>query len=201
MHTLPDLPYAYDALSSVIDEKTMLIHHTKHHQTYVDKLNQALHDYEDLQTEPLETLLASLDDLPIEISTAVRNHGGGHANHSLFWQILSPTPTSPDKELTEVLTDTFGSIEEFKKAFETEALGRFGSGWAWLTYESGSLHVCSTANQDTPLMQGNVPLLGLDVWEHAYYLRYQSNRAEYVSAFWDIVNWPAVSDRLQAAKG
>jgi superoxide dismutase, Fe-Mn family len=199
MHHLPDLPYSYDALEPHIDAKTMEIHHTKHHQGYIDKLNTALETYEDLNTLPLDQLMSKLDEVPQDIYQAVRNNGGGHANHSLFWTILTPKPTKPTGPLAQAIKSTFGSLDDFKTAFSAEAAGRFGSGWAWLTLEAGSLHVCSTPNQDNPLMEGNTPLLGLDVWEHAYYLKYQNRRADYIEAFWNLVNWPQVADNYVTA--
>ncbi len=196
---LPDLPYDYQALAEVIDEKTMRIHHQKHHGGYVAKLNAALEGHEELEIKSLEELLSDIDSLPMEIATAVRNNGGGHANHSLFWEVMSPEGGKPTGKLSTAINEEWGSLEKFKEEFGKEALGRFGSGWAWLTVEEGKLHVCSTPNQDTPLMQGNIPVLGLDVWEHAYYLKYQNDRAKYVEAFWKIVNWQEVEKRFEEA--
>jgi len=196
---LPDLPYDYQALAEVIDEQTMRIHHQKHHGGYVAKLNTALEGHEELETKSLEDLLSDIDSLPMEIATAVRNNGGGHANHSLFWEVLSPEGGKPTGKLSGAIDQEWGSLEKFKEEFGKEALGRFGSGWAWLTVEEGKLHVCSTPNQDTPLMQGNIPVLGLDVWEHSYYLKYQNERAKYVEAFWKIVNWQEVGRRFEEA--
>lgn len=199
---LPDLGYGYDALDKVIDAKTMEIHHGKHHGGYVSKLNTALEGYEDLQVKSVVELISDLDSLPVEISTAVRNNGGGHANHSLFWEVMKPGGGSaPVGDSAEAIEKEFGSLEKMKAEFESAALGQFGSGWAWLTIEKGKLHVCSTPNQDSPWMEGNVPILGLDVWEHAYYLRYQNMRADYVSAWWSLVNWDEVERRFEEAMG
>jgi Fe-Mn family superoxide dismutase len=201
-HTLPDLPYAFDALEPHIDGRTMQIHHGKHHQGYVTKLNAALEGHSDLQDKPLEDLLRDIDRVPSDIRTAVRNNGGGHANHSLFWTILSPNGGgTPGGALGDAIDDVFGSFDDFKEAFEKEATSRFGSGWAWLGLDAGGkLHVHSTANQDSPYMQGHTPILGLDVWEHAYYLNYQNRRPDYVKAFWNIVNWDQVADNYEAAR-
>jgi len=199
MHTLPALPYEYSALEPHIDARTMEIHHTKHHQSYIDKLNAALEEHEDLLALSVEDLLSKFDSLPDEIKTAVRNHGGGHANHSLFWQSMSPQPSEPSVELNDAITTQFGSLDEFKEQFAAAAGGQFGSGWAWLVAKPDkTLAVYSTANQDSPLIQGDSPLLGLDVWEHAYYLNYQNRRPDYVTAFWNLVNWSAVASRHQA---
>ncbi len=200
MHTLAKLPYDFTALEPIIDAKTMEIHYGKHHQGYVDKLNSALEGNSQLQAYSVEELLQNIDKVPEKIKTAVRNNAGGHANHSLFWTILSPEQTNPSEDLSKQLAKTFGSVENFKKEFEQAALTRFGSGWAWLTLKGGKLKVFSTANQDSPLMDGDIPVLGLDVWEHAYYLSYQNKRADYVGNFWKIVNWPEVERRLEAAR-
>ncbi len=192
MITLPKLPYAYTALVPFVDAKTMEIHHTKHHQTYVDKLNEALGKHPSLGKQSVEELLADLDSVPTDIRVAVRNHGGGHVNHSLFWEILSPKTQAIPRAFEELLNKTFGSVTLFQEQFTAAALTRFGSGWAWLVVEEGSLHVYSTANQDSPLMEGKIPILGLDVWEHAYYLTYQNKRADYVKLFWNHVNWDKV---------
>jgi len=198
---LPELPYAYDALEPTIDKETMNIHHTKHHNTYVTNLNGALEGHSDLQEKSLEDLVSNLDAVPEDIRTAVRNNGGGHANHSLFWKVLSPNGGGePSGELADKLNDKFGTLEKFKEEFETAAKTRFGSGWAWLVLNNGELEVISTPNQDNPLMEGKTPLLGLDVWEHAYYLKYQNKRPEYVSAFWNVVNWDEVAQRYNEAK-
>ncbi|MFD2637449.1 superoxide dismutase [Piscibacillus salipiscarius] len=198
---LPELPYAYDALEPHIDKETMNIHHTKHHNTYVTKLNAALEGHADLQDKSLEELLGNLDSLPSDIQTAVRNNGGGHANHSLFWTVLSPNGGgSPTGELADKINQAFGSFDEFKEKFGAAATGRFGSGWAWLVVKNGELEITSTPNQDTPIMEGVTPILGLDVWEHAYYLKYQNKRPDYVAAFWNVVNWDEVAKRYEEAK-
>lgn len=202
MHTLPNLPYAYVGLEGTIDAKTMEIHYTKHHQAYVDKLNAALANYPELQKLSVEELLRKIDTVPAEIKTAVQNHGGGHANHSLFWTILSAdSPGQPEVgKLHAAIEKSFGNFEGFINQFNDAATNRFGSGWAWLVVNPDrSLEVRSTANQDSPLMEGATPILGLDVWEHAYYLSYQNRRPEYIKAFWGIVNWAEVERRyLQA---
>jgi superoxide dismutase, Fe-Mn family len=198
---LPELPYAYDALEPTIDKETMNIHHTKHHNTYVTKLNDALEGHANLQNKSLMDLISNLDAVPESARTAVRNNGGGHANHSLFWKILSPNGGGePTGELAAKINETFGSFEKFKEQFESAATGRFGSGWAWLVVNNGKLEITSTPNQDSPLMEGKTPILGLDVWEHAYYLNYQNRRPEYVSAFWNIVNWDEVAKNYNEAK-
>lgn len=200
MHTLPKISYSYNALEPHIDATTMEIHHTKHHQAYIDKLNAALEPYEDLQTLTVEDLLIQIDQVPQNIATAVRNHGGGHANHSLFWTLLSPKPDQkPTGKIQADIEHTFGSTEKFMQQFTDSALGHFGSGWAWLVLEQGSLHICTTPNQDTPLMHGNTPLLGLDVWEHAYYLKYQNRRADYIAAWWHIINWDQIEKNYLTA--
>jgi Fe-Mn family superoxide dismutase len=197
---LPDLPYAYDALEPHIDARTMEIHHTKHHAGYVSKLNAALEGYPDLQSKSIEELLADLDAIPEAIRTAVRNSGGGHANHSLFWAIMSPSGGGePNGSLASALGRSFGEFGAFRDAFSQAALSVFGSGWAWLVVDNGDLRVVTTPNQDTPLSQGATPIMGLDVWEHAYYLKYQNRRADYVKAWWNVVNWSAVSRNLEAA--
>jgi Fe-Mn family superoxide dismutase len=197
---LPDLPYAYDALEPHIDARTMEIHHTKHHAGYVSKLNAALEGYPDLQSKSIEELLADLNAVPEAIRTAVRNSGGGHANHSLFWAIMSPSGGGePNGSLASALGRSFGEFGAFRDAFSQAALSVFGSGWAWLVVDNGGLRVVTTPNQDTPLSQGATPIMGLDVWEHAYYLKYQNRRADYVKAWWNVVNWSAVSRNLEAA--
>ena len=200
-HTLPALPYAYDALEPHIDAKTMEIHHSRHHQTYVTNLNAALADLPELATLPLEALLARIDSLPAQVQGSVRNHGGGHANHSLFWQVMSPQGGGePDGELAAVMERDLGGLEAFKQAFTQAALSRFGSGWAWLVVDgSGKLQVVSSANQDSPLMEGLTPILGLDVWEHAYYLKYQNKRPDYIAAFYNVIDWDEVARRYVAA--
>ncbi|MCH8123523.1 MAG: superoxide dismutase [Bacteroidetes bacterium] len=200
-HTLPDLPYAHDALEPHIDARTMEIHHGKHHQGYVNNLNAALADQGDLAAEKVEKVLREINSVPESIRTAVRNNGGGHANHSLFWTIMSPNGGgTPSGDLAGAFDSAFGSFEEFKSSFSTAAGTRFGSGWAWLVRTaSGDLQVYSTANQDSPYMQGDTPLMGLDVWEHAYYLNYQNRRPDYVSAFWSVVNWEEVAHNFKNA--
>ena len=194
-HTLPTLNYAYDALEPYIDARTMEIHHTKHHQAYIDKLNAALAGRPELADKPLEALLADLDALPADIRTAVRNHGGGHANHTLFWTVIGPGQGGrPQGDLAAAIDRAFGSFDAFKAQFADAAAGRFGSGWAWLVRDKGGkLSIDSAASQGSPLMAGKTPLLGLDVWEHAYYLKYQNRRPEYIGAFWNIVNWRQVA--------
>ena len=198
---LPQLPYAYDALEPHIDKETMNIHHTKHHNTYVTNLNNALEGNEELLSKSVEEVISNLDAVPEASRTAVRNNGGGHANHSLFWQILSPNAGGePAGELADAINSKFGSFESFKDEFAKAATTRFGSGWAWLAVNNGELEVTSTPNQDSPLMEGKTPVLGLDVWEHAYYLNYQNRRPEYINAFFSLVNWDEVAKRFAAAK-
>lgn len=201
-HQLPALPYEFDALEPHFDALTMEIHHDRHHATYVNNLNAALEGHADLQNKSVEDLLRDINSVPENIRTAVRNNGGGHANHSLFWTVLSPNgggqPTGP---VADAITAKFGSFDKFKEEFGKAAATRFGSGWAWLVVKNGELAVYSTANQDSPLMDGDTPILGLDVWEHAYYLKFQNKRPDYVGAFWNIVNWDEVNNRLQAARG
>ncbi len=198
---LPELPYAYDALEPTIDKETMNIHHTKHHNTYVQGLNGALEGHSDLQDKNLEELLTSIDSLPEEIRTPVRNHGGGHANHSLFWKVLSPNGGgNPKGEVAEKIDAKFGSFDAFKEEFQKAAAARFGSGWAWLVVNNGELEIMSTPNQDSPIMEGKTPILGLDVWEHAYYLNYQNRRPEYAQKFWEVVNWDEVDKNYNEAK-
>lgn len=198
---LPELPYAYDALEPHIDKETMNIHHTKHHNTYVTKLNDAVAGKADLESKSVEDLVANLDAVPEDIRTAVRNNGGGHANHSFFWKTLSPDGGgAPTGELADAISAEFGSFDTFKEKFAAAAAGRFGSGWAWLVLNNGKLEITSTPNQDSPLSEGKTPILGLDVWEHAYYLKYQNKRPDYISAFWNVVNWSAVNDLYTAAK-
>ncbi|MDF2536742.1 MAG: superoxide dismutase, partial [Bacillales bacterium] len=199
-HVLPQLPYAYDALEPYIDKETMIIHHTKHHQAYVNNLNATLEAYPDLQKETVEDLIVNIDLLPASIRTAVRNNGGGHANHSLFWKLLSPNGGgTPTGAIAEAIIKKYGSFDKFKEEFNKAAVTRFGSGWAWLVLNKGELEVLSTANQDSPLSEDKTPLLTLDVWEHAYYLHYQNRRPEYIDAFWNIVNWDQVEKNYQAA--
>jgi superoxide dismutase, Fe-Mn family len=198
---LPKLPYAEDALEPHIDKETMNIHHTRHHNTYVTNLNNALAGNEELLSKSVEEVIANLDAVPEAARTAVRNNGGGHANHSLFWQILTPNGGgAPTGELADAITSKFGSLESFKEEFAKAATTRFGSGWAWLSVSGGELEVSSTPNQDSPLMEGKTPILGLDVWEHAYYLNYQNKRPDYIASFWNVVNWDEVSKRYNQAK-
>jgi Fe-Mn family superoxide dismutase len=197
---LPQLPYAYDALEPHIDKETMNIHHTKHHNTYVTNLNNALEGNQELLSKSVEEIVANLDAVPEAVRTAVRNNGGGHANHTLFWEILSPNGGGqPTGELADAITSKFGSFDSFKEEFAKAATTRFGSGWAWLAVNNGELEVTSTPNQDNPLSEGKTPLLGLDVWEHAYYLNYQNRRPEYINSFWNVVNWDEVAKRYSAA--
>lgn len=199
MHTLPQLPYAYNALEPHIDAKTMEIHHTKHHQTYIDKLNAALKDTE-WEKLDVEELLKKFKEVPEDKKTAVKNHGGGHANHSLFWTVIGPNGGGkPTDALAKAIDDTFGSFDAFVEKFNAAATNQFGSGWAWLAVNGGKLEVFSSPNQDSPLMDGKTPILGLDVWEHAYYLKYQNKRPDYIKAFWSVVNWEEVSRRFGAA--
>lgn len=201
-HELPALPYAFDALEPYIDAQTMEIHHGRHHATYVNNLNAALEGHVELQQKSVEDLISDLNSVPESIRTAVRNNGGGHANHTLFWEIMSPNGGGePTGALAEAINETFGSFEKFKEEFTKAALGRFGSGWAWLVVDGGKLAVTSTPNQDNPLMEGKTPILGLDVWEHAYYLKYQNKRPDYVNAWWNVINWNAVNERYLKAKG
>lgn len=196
MFTLPDLTYAYDGLEPHIDMSTMEIHHDKHHQTYVDKLNAAVKDTEWAGRDIVE-VLQNLDSLQDSIKSAVRNNGGGHYNHTHFWESMSPDGGGlPEGELHELIVGSFGSFEEFKKEFADAAIARFGSGWAWLTPVGDKLEIISTPNQDSPIMQGIAPLLGIDVWEHAYYLKYQNKRPDYIEAWWNVVDWQAVAGRL-----
>lgn len=202
-YTLPPLPYAYDALEPNIDALTMEIHHSKHHQTYVNNLNAALDGAGIATDEPIDALVARIDQLPEAIRGAVRNNGGGHANHSLFWSVMSPQGGGePDGALARAIDAELGGHAAFREAFTKVALTRFGSGWAWLSVTpAGKLVVESSANQDSPLMQGNTPILGLDVWEHAYYLKYQNRRPEYIGAFYNVIDWPEVARRYAAAVG
>ena len=200
-YSLPELPYAHNALEPHIDARTMEIHHGKHHQGYVNKVNAALAGTE-WEDKPIEDVLRNIDSVDAERRGAVTNNGGGHANHSLFWSILSPNGGGqPTGDLADAINSTFGSFDEFKSAFSTAAATRFGSGWGWLVVNgNGALEVTSSANQDSPLLSGATPILGLDVWEHAYYLNYQNRRPDYVAAFWNVVNWDAVAANYAAAK-
>lgn len=199
---LPPLPYPENALEPHVDARTMSIHHDKHHAGYTNNLNKALEGHADLESKSVEELLANLDTLPASIQTAVRNNGGGYANHALFWQIMSPNGGGqPSGDLAEAINSAFGSFDSFKDAFSKAGATRFGSGWAWLYVDAdGNLAVGSTPNQDTPLMDGNTPILGLDVWEHAYYLNYQNRRGDYISAWWNVVDWDAVAENFADAK-
>jgi Fe-Mn family superoxide dismutase len=198
-HSLPDLPYDYNALEPHIDEQTMRIHHTKHHQTYVDRLNDAIKGT-DMESKDLEALLRDFASVPEDKKTAVKNHGGGHANHSLFWTILGPKGGgTPAGDVASAIDGAFGSFDTFQEKFTAAATGVFGSGWAWLVSKGGKLDLISKPNQDSPLMDGATPILGLDVWEHAYYLKYQNRRPEYIGAWWNVVNWDEVGRRLKAA--
>jgi Fe-Mn family superoxide dismutase len=201
-YTLPALPYAYNALEPHIDARTMEIHHTKHHQAYINNVNTALAD-SPLLNKSVEDLISDLNAVPENVRTAVRNNGGGHANHSLFWTVIGPNAGgTPTGELAAAIDKACGSFDAFKEQFGKAATTRFGSGWAWLSVKAdGSLVVESTANQDSPLSEGRTPILGLDVWEHAYYLHYQNRRPDYIGAFWNVVNWPEVTRRFTAAKG
>jgi Fe-Mn family superoxide dismutase len=201
-YTLPELPYAYDALEPHIDAKTMEIHHTKHHQTYVDKLNAALEGHDDLSAQSVEDLLRNFSKVPADIQTPVKNHGGGHANHSLFWTIMTPGGGGdPSGDIAEALSETFGDFNSFKEKFNTVATNHFGSGWAWLVVDGDKLDLINRPNQDSPLMEGKTPIFGLDIWEHAYYLKYQNRRPEYIAAWWNTINWDEVNKRLTAARG
>lgn len=198
--TLPKLPYAYDALEPHIDAKTMEIHHTKHHQTYIDKLNAAVAGTE-WENMSVEDLLKNLAKVPEDKRGVVRNHGGGHANHSLFWTVLGPNAGgAPSGDLAKAIDSAFGSFEEFQKKFEALATGQFGSGWAWLVIADGKLEALALPNQDSPLSSAKTPILGVDVWEHAYYLKYQNKRPDYLKAFWNVVNWDEVARRFAEAK-
>lgn len=197
---LPDLPYSFDALEPVIDAKTMEVHHDKHHATYVNNLNKAVENYPEWASKSIEDLMIHLKEVPEEIRTAVRNNGGGHYNHSLFWKMMAPVGTTELKgALLDKINESFGSFDEFKKQFAAAATGRFGSGWAWLVVDGDKLAVVSSANQDCPLSEGKKPILCLDVWEHAYYLKYQNRRADYVDNFFHVVNWDYVAELLAEA--
>lgn len=205
-HELLELPYAYNALEPFIDEATMKIHHSKHHQTYVDKLNAALEKFPEIADKPLEELLKNLDSVPAEIRQAVRNHGGGHYNHSFFWKSMAPAGNPETAQSSNgsiepfiaALNKTFGSLEDFKKSFSETAAGLFGSGWCWLVSENRTLKIITTANQDSPVSSGLKPILGVDVWEHAYYLKYQNRRAEYLAGWWQVVNWSEAEKNFSA---
>ena len=200
-YQLPKLPYGYDALEPYIDVETMHIHHEKHHNTYVTNLNAAIEKHPELGSKSIEELIADIDALPEDIRTAVRNNGGGHANHKFFWEIMAPKAGGePVGELKTAIDEAFGSFTDFKAKFKAAATTRFGSGWAWLVLKDGKLEIISTPNQDSPLMEGLTPILGLDVWEHAYYLNYRNVRPDYVDAFWNVVNWDKVNELYLAAK-
>ena len=197
-HELPKVPYAYDALEPHIDARTMEIHHTKHHQTYITNLNNALKDDGELGSKSVEELIADLSLVPESVRTVVRNNGGGHANHSFFWQIMGPNGGEPTGKLSDDINSTFGGLDGLKEKINAAGAGRFGSGWSWLVKgKDGKLEVMSTPNQDSPLMDGMTPVLGVDVWEHAYYLNYQNRRPDYLKAWWNVVNWAEVSRRYE----
>jgi superoxide dismutase, Fe-Mn family len=200
--TLPPLPYDYAALEPYIDEQTMRIHHDKHHGTYVTNLNNALKDHPDLQSKSIDDLLRGLNSVPEAIRTAVRNNGGGHANHTMFWEIMAPGGSKqPTGALSEAINTAFGNVDTLKQQINDAGMKRFGSGWAWLIVDAGGkLQVVSTPNQDTPLMEGHPPVLGVDVWEHAYYLKYQNRRADYLTAWWNVLNWDAVAKRYSGLR-
>ncbi|HDT8829021.1 TPA: superoxide dismutase [Listeria monocytogenes] len=200
-YELPKLPYTYDALEPNFDKETMEIHYTKHHNTYVTKLNEAVAGHPELASKSAEELVTNLDSVPEDIRGAVHNHGGGHANHTLFWSILSPNGGgAPTGNLKAAIESEFGTFDEFKEKFNAAAAARFGSGWAWLVVNDGKLEIVSTANQDSPLSDGKTPVLGLDVWEHAYYLKFQNRRPEYIETFWNVINWDEANKRFDAAK-
>jgi Fe-Mn family superoxide dismutase len=196
MFELPLLPYNYDALEPYIDKETMVLHHDKHHAAYVNNLNEAIKGNGTIEKMSIEEILQNLDSIPEEIRTKVRNNGGGHYNHSLFWKFMTAKPSQPEEKLTQAIEATFGSLDTFKEKFTTCAISHFGSGWAWLVLDNGKLNILDTSNQDSPLTDSKTPILGIDVWEHAYYLKYQNRRADYVKAFWNVVNWQEVSERL-----
>ena len=199
--TLPALPYAHNALEPHIDTLTMQIHHGKHHQAYVTNLNAALEKHPELQSKTVEELLTGINTVPEDIRTAVRNNGGGHVNHTMFWQIMAPNAGGPPTgAIADAISSTFGGFDAFKEAMNKAGVGRFGSGWAWLVSSGGKLAIESSANQDSPLMEGKMPILGIDVWEHAYYLKYQNKRPDYVDAWWNTVNWKAVEENYSKAK-
>jgi len=202
MHELPKLPYAFDALEPHIDARTMEIHHDKHHATYVTNLNKALEGHPDLQGRAVGDLLRDIDRVPEAIRPAVRNNGGGHANHTLFWEIMGPGGGgSPSGELAAAIDQAFGGVAGFKEKLSAAAIGQFGSGWGWLILDGGKLAIVAKPNQDSPLMDGKMPILGIDVWEHAYYLKYQNRRADYIQAWWNVVDWQQVAARFRQAGG
>ncbi|AIM24597.1 superoxide dismutase [Melissococcus plutonius] len=201
-YILPDLPYAYDALEPYIDTETMHLHHDKHHNTYVTKLNEAIEKHPELGNQSVEELITNMNAIPEDIRLAVRNNGGGHVNHSFFWKVMGPNAGGePTGAVKEAINQTFGSFEKMKEQFNAAAASRFGSGWAWLVVDKNKkLSILSTANQDSPLMEGKTPILGLDVWEHAYYLKYKNVRPDYIAAFWNVVNWEQVNRNYEAAE-
>lgn len=200
-YTLPELPYAYDALEPFFDEETMYLHHDKHHQTYVNNLNAAIEKHPEFFDKTVEELVAYLDRLPEDIRVAVRNNGGGHLNHTMFWEWLAPNAGgAPTGDIAAAIDEAFGSFDDFKAEFKAAATGRFGSGWAWLVLDYGKLKVVSTANQDNPISDGQIPVLGLDVWEHAYYLKYHNVRPDYIEAFFNLINWDKVNELYAKAK-
>lgn len=200
-YTLPELPYAYDALEPFFDEETMHLHHDKHHQTYVNNLNAAIEKHPEFFDKTVEELVAYLDRLPEDIRVAVRNNGGGHLNHTMFWEWLAPNAGgAPTGDIAAAIDEVFGSFDDFKAEFKAAATGRFGSGWAWLVLDYGKLKVVSTANQDNPISDGQIPVLGLDVWEHAYYLKYRNVRPDYIEAFFSLINWDKVNELYAKAK-
>ncbi|MFK4926322.1 superoxide dismutase [Lactococcus garvieae] len=200
-YTLPELPYAYDALEPFFDEETMHLHHDKHHQTYVNNLNVAIEKHPEFFDKTVEELVAYLDRLPEDIRVAVRNNGGGHLNHTMFWEWLAPNAGgAPTGDIAAAIDEAFGSFDDFKAEFKAAATGRFGSGWAWLVLDYGKLKVVSTANQDNPISDGQIPVLGLDVWEHAYYLKYHNVRPDYIEAFFNLINWDKVNELYAKAK-
>lgn len=199
--TLPELPYAHNALEPHIDEETMKIHHGKHHNTYVTKLNDAIAGHADLESKSIEDLVKNLNSLPDSVKGPVRNNGGGHLNHTMFWTLMSPNGGgAPTGDVASAIEETFGSFDKFKEEFKNAALTRFGSGWAWLVVNNGKLEVTSTPNQDNPITDGKAPILGVDVWEHAYYLKYQNKRPDYVDAFFNVINWDRVNELYKEAK-
>lgn len=199
IYKLPELGYSYDALEPYIDAKTMEIHHSKHHQAYVDNLNKAIGEVTNFENKKIEEIITNLNDIPEAIRTAVRNNGGGHLNHSFFWQLLKKD-VKPGGPAVEAIQKKYGDMKKFMEQFKSASLGRFGSGWTWLVLNNGELEIMSTPNQDSPLTEGKHPILGLDVWEHAYYLKYQNRRGEYVDAFFNIINWDKVNENYEAAK-
>lgn len=200
-YKLPELPYDYNALEPYIDEETMHLHHDKHHNTYVTNLNAAIEKHPELGEKTVEELISDMNAVPEDIKTAVQNNGGGHANHSFFWEIMAPNAGGePTGAIKDAINEAFGDFDSFKEEFKTAAAGRFGSGWAWLVLDGGKLAITSTPNQDSPLMEGKTPILGLDVWEHAYYLKYKNVRPDYIAAFWNVVNWEKVNEHFENAK-